>query len=223
MEHRLHSRLDTWLWWIGQRQLQDEARKISVLVFSVTYIRGLTVVSFEVIRNVKLICTCTYTYPVWQFIGINHYAVPIFGSQQLNTVLIYSYIPSLLIQCWFNCCNMLSNSLNKGRSSRYVPYCVLGLGAVALNGYFSGIRLKPKFRDISFVQNLSFSRQIVSIFCTEYHRISVVLYVKFQNEMNVMDQQNCAIFEIEIIFGEMSFIAAPACIQHKCQLHRFIR
>ena len=39
----LHSRLNTWLQWIGKRQLQDETRNIKVLGFGVTYIRGLTV------------------------------------------------------------------------------------------------------------------------------------------------------------------------------------
>ena len=49
LEHRisallqlhLHSRLDTWLQWIGQRQLQDEARNMQVLEFSASYTRGL--------------------------------------------------------------------------------------------------------------------------------------------------------------------------------------
>ena len=39
----LHSRFNTWLQWVGQRQLPDETRNIQVLGFSVPYIRGLTV------------------------------------------------------------------------------------------------------------------------------------------------------------------------------------
>ena len=39
----LHSRLNTWLQWIGQRQLKDETRNIQVLGFGATYIRGLAV------------------------------------------------------------------------------------------------------------------------------------------------------------------------------------
>ena len=35
----LHSRLNTWLQWIGQRQLQSETRIISSLVFDAAYIR----------------------------------------------------------------------------------------------------------------------------------------------------------------------------------------
>ena len=45
LQLHLHSRLSTWLQWIGQRQLQDEARNISVLEFGVTYIRDFRVIS----------------------------------------------------------------------------------------------------------------------------------------------------------------------------------
>ena len=38
-----HSRLNTWLLRIVQRQLQDETRNIYVLVFGTAYIRDLTV------------------------------------------------------------------------------------------------------------------------------------------------------------------------------------
>ena len=38
----LHSRLNTWLQWIGQRQLQDEMRNIKLLGFSAPYIREST-------------------------------------------------------------------------------------------------------------------------------------------------------------------------------------
>ena len=49
LEHRMsallqlhiHSRLNTWLQWIGQTQLQDEMSYIKVLWFGVAYIRGL--------------------------------------------------------------------------------------------------------------------------------------------------------------------------------------
>ena len=40
----LHSQLDTWLQWIGQRQLQEEARVIEVLEFGASYIKDFTVV-----------------------------------------------------------------------------------------------------------------------------------------------------------------------------------
>ena len=51
LEHRLsallqlhfHARLDIWLQWVGQRQLQDDARIISLLTFGASYIRDLTV------------------------------------------------------------------------------------------------------------------------------------------------------------------------------------
>ena len=51
LEHRLsallqlhlHSQLNTWLQWIGQRQLQDETRNIYVLGLGASYIRELTV------------------------------------------------------------------------------------------------------------------------------------------------------------------------------------
>ena len=35
--------VNTWLQWIGQRQLQDDTRNIAVLEFGAAYIRGLTV------------------------------------------------------------------------------------------------------------------------------------------------------------------------------------
>ena len=41
----LHCRLNTWLQWIGHRQLQDETGIIQVLVFGATYIRDLTVIT----------------------------------------------------------------------------------------------------------------------------------------------------------------------------------
>ena len=41
LQPHLNSRLNTWLQWIGQRQLQDEMGNIQVLVFGVPYIRGL--------------------------------------------------------------------------------------------------------------------------------------------------------------------------------------
>ena len=44
LQLHLHSHLNTWLQWIGQRQLQDD---IQVLVFGAFYIRGLTVIMFH--------------------------------------------------------------------------------------------------------------------------------------------------------------------------------
>ena len=54
MEHRLsallqlhlHSQLDTWLQWIGQRPLQEWTRNIQVLGFGATYTRGFMVLCF---------------------------------------------------------------------------------------------------------------------------------------------------------------------------------
>ena len=40
----LRSRLNTWLQWIGQRQLQDETRNIPILEFDAPYVRDLTVI-----------------------------------------------------------------------------------------------------------------------------------------------------------------------------------
>ena len=42
LQLHIHSRLNTWLQWIGQRQLQDETGNILVLVFNSTYIRDST-------------------------------------------------------------------------------------------------------------------------------------------------------------------------------------
>ena len=43
LQLHLHSRLNTWLWRISQRQLQDETRNIAVLWFGASYIRDLRV------------------------------------------------------------------------------------------------------------------------------------------------------------------------------------
>ena len=43
LQLHLHSRLSTWLQWIGQRQLRDETRNIHVLGFGASCIRGLTI------------------------------------------------------------------------------------------------------------------------------------------------------------------------------------
>ena len=43
LQLHLHSLLNTWLHWIGQRQLQDEMRNIEVWGFGATCIGGLTV------------------------------------------------------------------------------------------------------------------------------------------------------------------------------------
>ena len=45
-ELHLHSRLDTWLHWIGQRQPQDEMRVIDILLFGAIYIRDLRYLLF---------------------------------------------------------------------------------------------------------------------------------------------------------------------------------
>ena len=42
LQLHLHSRLDAWFHWIGQRQLQDESRNIQVWGFGVSYIRDFT-------------------------------------------------------------------------------------------------------------------------------------------------------------------------------------
>ena len=44
----LHSQLNTWLQWIGQRQLQNEMRDISTFGFGMTYTRGLKVLLCKV-------------------------------------------------------------------------------------------------------------------------------------------------------------------------------
>ena len=51
LQLHLHSQLNTWLQWFGQRQLQDETRNFQVLELGVAYIRGLTVQYFELIKD----------------------------------------------------------------------------------------------------------------------------------------------------------------------------
>ena len=43
LQLHLHSQLNTWLQWIGQKQLQDKTRNIYVLGLGASYIRELTV------------------------------------------------------------------------------------------------------------------------------------------------------------------------------------
>ena len=47
LQLHFHSRYNTWLQWIGQRQLQDQARDIYILWFGVSYITGLTVLIYR--------------------------------------------------------------------------------------------------------------------------------------------------------------------------------
>ena len=61
-----HSRLNTCLQWIRQRQLRDETRNISVLGVGASYIRGLMVVLYCLVRKVshtvvfELVCELDY-------------------------------------------------------------------------------------------------------------------------------------------------------------------
>ena len=62
-----YSQLDTWLQWIGQRQLQDQTRNIEVLEFGATYIKGLTMgcilLTNEIIWSAKGTKSCSYEIP----------------------------------------------------------------------------------------------------------------------------------------------------------------
>ena len=42
LQLHLHSRVNTWLQWIGHRQLQDETRNIKVLEFGAPYVSDFT-------------------------------------------------------------------------------------------------------------------------------------------------------------------------------------
>ena len=76
LEHRLsvllqlhlHSRLKTWLQWIGQRQLQDQVTNIHVLWFGGAYTRGLTVHVAYVLHDVNwpLSYDKTYQQNMWR-------------------------------------------------------------------------------------------------------------------------------------------------------------
>ena len=59
LQLHLHSQLNTWLQWIGQRQLQDETRNIHVLGLGASYIRELTVLHgcFIVMRQMYMIAS----------------------------------------------------------------------------------------------------------------------------------------------------------------------
>ena len=51
LQLNLHFRLNTWLQWIGQRQLQDETRNINVLGLGATYIKGSTVCASDIYHD----------------------------------------------------------------------------------------------------------------------------------------------------------------------------
>ena len=55
LQLHLHSGLNTCLQWIGQRQLQDETRNISVLGFGAIYVRGLTAIPVIATRATSFI------------------------------------------------------------------------------------------------------------------------------------------------------------------------
>ena len=73
LEHRLsallqlhlHSQHNTWLQWIGQRQLHDETRNINVLGLGATYIRELTVCYNWVVQNTKMVDIMVIFGPVF--------------------------------------------------------------------------------------------------------------------------------------------------------------
>ena len=50
LQLHLHSRFNTWLQSIGQRQLQHETRNIKVLVFGASYVRDFTIYIYNTIH-----------------------------------------------------------------------------------------------------------------------------------------------------------------------------
>ena len=57
LQLHLHSQLNTWLQWTGQRQLQDETRNIYVLGFVAAYIRELTAIFCRVFSGFASGCS----------------------------------------------------------------------------------------------------------------------------------------------------------------------
>ena len=72
--------LNSWLQWIGQRQLQDETRNISVLGFGTLYIIGLQYVTLVSITGI------TTLLPSWHYNSPNSLRAKFF-RENINTYL----------------------------------------------------------------------------------------------------------------------------------------
>ena len=77
--------------------------------------------------------------------------------------------------------------------------------------YPSESHLQFKYREISFVQNIHSSCQIVLKICTEHGNDTVVFCGKFQNDFaaghKVIDKRDFARFGFKVRFGRISFVA----------------
>ena len=78
LEHRLsallqlhlHSRLNTWLQWNGQRQLQGKTGNISVLGFGASYIRCFAVVYWAIYVSPGLFDLCVFAHLIGKVYSI---------------------------------------------------------------------------------------------------------------------------------------------------------
>ena len=85
LQLHLHSRLNAWHQWIGQRQLQDKTRNISVFGCGAFYTRGVTIVLCVYWENTSCICIVS---PSWQkYIDLK---VPHWKFMVLRTTLYFN-------------------------------------------------------------------------------------------------------------------------------------
>ena len=109
LQLHLHSQLNTWLQWIGQRQLQYETRNIQILGFGVTHVKGLTVSDISLcILGSKHFNSFTDYFYIWQ----EHQA----KSDPFKNVEFHTYLWSIFI-------NMYTQYIISLTSIKYVNLC----------------------------------------------------------------------------------------------------
>ena len=110
LQLHLHSWLNTWLHWIGQRQLQDQTRNIKILGFGAFYIRGLTVFTFLLLSfhsllklgHISIYSECRYNAALtgelwdafWEDLGKN---CPRYNGTSLYDEMTWKYFPRTLL------------------------------------------------------------------------------------------------------------------------------
>ena len=137
LEHRLsallqlhlHSRHSTWLLWIGQRQLQDEARYNKVLGFGVSYIRDFTVLMPCSVKRATQSCLPNAQQSVWWLLTPGHLLSPLYlhqwGSHIMKQRDHSVYAPSqweMALQC---------NSWMHSQNDSWKRFIVMVLDALA--------------------------------------------------------------------------------------------
>ena len=122
LQLHLHSRLNTCLQWIGQRQLQDKTRNIQVLGFAVPYIRGLTVYTYLAFGLQLNLCPAYLHLEMYNKMWITLFVTVLHFTQVKNSVEIdfpshtlitinFVYQDLALVQCVINEVNQWNHCL----------------------------------------------------------------------------------------------------------------